>query len=333
MPFLRRMAKDKSRDFTRLFFATDIHGSDDCYRKFLNASKAYRADILVMGGDITGKMVVPIIQREDGTYRCEFLGHSHVLTTLEEVENLERLISRSGCYPYRTVQTEMEELRRSSQRVDAITLELMVDRIRQWVKLAEERLGDTEVKVVIGAGNDDFPEIDDVLNQSEFVINHHEKVIRLTEDHEMIGLGNANVTPWNCPRDITEEELGRKIDDLTGRVEDIEQCIFCIHVPPVDSQIDTCPELDTSVFPPKVIVERGGQPRLHGAGSTAVRQAIERYQPLLGLHGHIHESRGVTKIRRTLCVNPGSEYSEGILRGAIVNLTPDGILSYQLTSG
>jgi len=66
---------------------------------------------------------------------------------------------------------------------------------------------------------------------------------------------------------------------------------------------------------------------------VAVREAIEKYKPLLGLHGHIHESRGVVNIGRTLCINPGSEYGEGIIRGAIVDLAKDKVLSYQLTSG
>jgi Icc-related predicted phosphoesterase len=69
-------------------------------------------------------------------------------------------------------------------------------------------------------------------------------------------------------------------------------------------------------------------------GSTAVREAIERQRPLLGLHGHVHESAGVEKIGRTVCINPGSDYGDGILRGAIVELDRDrGVRNWQLTQG
>jgi len=37
----------------------------------------------------------------------------------------------------------------------------------------------------------------------------------------------------------------------------------------------------------------GGQMVFAGAGSRAVRNAIEKHQPMLGLHGHIHEAQGV----------------------------------------
>ncbi|MBA2313349.1 MAG: metallophosphoesterase [Actinobacteria bacterium] len=333
MSLFRRVAKGGRRKFTRLFFATDVHGSDDCFKKFLNAATLYKADAIILGGDITGKTVVPIIENADGGYGCEFQGHRHRMRSLTEVEKFEKLINRSGSYPYRTTESEMERLMRSPESVDEVTQGLTIDRVREWVKLAEERLGDSGITVVMGAGNDDFPEIDGVINESSFVINHHERVFRITEHHEMIGLGYANQTPWDCPRDISEEELGRKIDEVANQVEDMERCIFCIHVPPVDSTIDLCPQLDSSVYPPRMISDSTGQPLMFGAGSTAVREAIERYEPALGLHGHIHESRGVTRIGRTMCINPGSEYSEGLLRGAIINLTPDKVLSYQLTSG
>jgi Icc-related predicted phosphoesterase len=68
-------------------------------------------------------------------------------------------------------------------------------------------------------------------------------------------------------------------------------------------------------------------------GSTAVRDAIERYQPALSLHGHIHEARGVHWLGRTLALNPGSEYAEGTMKGAIVNLEPTRVKGYLLISG
>jgi len=58
-------------------------------------------------------------------------------------------------------------------------------------------------------------------------------------------------------------------------------------------------------------------------GSTAVRELIEEYQPPLSLHGHIHESRGKTRIGETIAINPGSVYSEGSLQGAVIDLADD----------
>ena len=332
MGFFRRRRSEEKR-WTRLFFTTDLHGSDDCFRKLITAASMYKADVLVIGGDITGKMVVPIVRQPDGSYRCTFLDRERVLTTEEEVEKTVELINRSGLYPYRTESREMDELGRSEQLVDELTKKLVVERVDSWVRLAEEKLGDAGGRVFISAGNDDYFEIDEVLERSSLVVNHNGRVVAVDEEHEMAGLGYANETPWRCPRDISEEELAAKIDEVVRQPRNVEQSIFCFHVPPVNSRLDTCPKLDGSVYPPRMITDATGRPVLHGAGSTAVRAAIERDQPLLGLHGHIHESRGVVNIGRTLAINPGSEYSEGILRGAIVNLTSDGILSYQFTSG
>jgi Icc-related predicted phosphoesterase len=316
-----------------VFFTTDLHGSDDCFRKLITAATMYEADVLVVGGDITGKMVVPIVERADGSWRCTFLDREHNFGSVAEVERMEKLITRSGSYPYRTGEAELKRIGQDHARVEELAKELAVERVRHWIRLAEERLADSGVRVFMSGGNDDVYEIDDVLDGSSLVVNHNNKVVALDEHHEMVGLGYANPTPWRCPRDIPEEDLEVRIEELVGQLKNVENSVFCFHVPPLDSHLDTCPRLDDKVYPPRVMTDATGRPLLHGAGSRAVREAIERYQPLLGLHGHIHESRGVTQIGRTLALNPGSEYSEGILRGAILNLTSEGILSYQLTSG
>jgi hypothetical protein len=208
----------------------------------------------------------------------------------------------------------------------------MLERVEQWVKLAEEYYRNSGIRCIISPGNDDPLEIETVLNSSDFVINSDNRKIRIDDYHEMITLGHANITPWNCPRDVSEEKLKEMIENLVSQVENVQNSIFNFHAPPKDSTIDTAFKLDTSVSPPKVVTE-AGRPVTIGVGSSAVRESIEKFQPMLGLHGHIHESRGATRIGRTLCINPGSEYGEGILRGALVNITKDKVLSYQLTSG
>jgi len=331
-------SKSAKRNFTRVFFVTDVHGSTDCFMKFLNAGREYECDCLVLGGDITGKMVIPIVEQANGTYEATFIGNHYTLEDAHAVARLEEAICRSGSYPYHTSVDEIQQLGAGEPggregRINAIAVELMAERLRGWMRLVDERFADSSTKVFVGAGNDDPFELDTVLADSDVAILYDGHVVSLDEHHEMIGLGYANPTPWNCPRDVSEEELRRRLDDLAGRVRDLPNSIFCAHIPPLGSGLDKCYKLDSSCYPPAVIHDRGGQPIEFGAGSVAIREGIEAYQPLVGLHGHIHESRATGKIGRTQVFNPGSEYAEGVLRGLILNLMEDRVLSYQYTSG
>ena len=154
-------------------------------------------------------------------------------------------------------------------------------------------------------------------------------MVSIDGDHEMITLGFTNHTPWNSPREVDEEELGKKIEAMASGVKNMQSAIFNIHVPPIDTVIDKAPMVDSNL---KVVV-KGNQVQMVSAGSSAVRGAIETHQPLLGIHGHIHEAKGIVKIGRTLCANPGSEYGEGILRGFLAQLEGNVIKTYLLTSG
>jgi Icc-related predicted phosphoesterase len=158
------------------------------------------------------------------------------------------------------------------------------------------------------------------------------EVVYVDDDHPMISVGFSTPTPWKTPREVSDEELGVMIEAMIAKLPDLKKAIFNFHDPPVDSSLDTCPMLDWSTDPPQPII-KAGQTVLHGAGSLSVRKAIEKYQPMLGLHGHIHESQSVAKLGRTTCVNPGSEYGEGILRGCLVNFSGGVIEGYQMTSG
>ena len=201
--------------------------------------------------------------------------------------------------------------------------------MEEWIKFADEN---ATVPVYVNAGNDDESGVDDILAKSKKVIQPEDKIIQIDSKHEMILAGFANITPWHCPRDLTEEEIAKRLEQKISKLNDPRKAIFNFHCPPVDSGLDTCPKLDTSVYPPKPVLEGGG-PVLFGAGSTSVRAAIEKYQPMLSLHGHIHESRNVVKIGKTVCINPGSEYGEGVLRGVLVNIDDSGYKSYQFVSG
>jgi len=314
---------------TRLFFATDLHGSDVCFRKFLGAARFYEANVLVVGGDITGKEIIAVLEQPDGSYTATIQGRPRRAKGKEELEKLEQSISDLGSYPYRTNESEMETLPASKAKLDQLFSQLMTDRLRRWIELAEKHLKNTHVKCYVCPGNDDKFEIDSVLNSSDYVVNPDGKVIPLDDAHEMISVGYANMTPWKCPRDISEDELNKKIEVLVGQVKNLSNCVFNFHCPPFDTGIDTAPHLDENLKP----VFKAGEVEMIPVGSTSIRDAIQRYQPLLGLHGHIHESKGFFRIGRTLCLNPGSEYAEGMLRGVLINLHEKGFKNYMLTTG
>jgi hypothetical protein len=315
---------------TRIFFTSDVHGSEVCFLKFVNAAKAYRADVLILGGDITGKMIVPIVEQPDGTFAASFLGTTQIMKSHEEREALEKNIRYSGYYPYRATQSEVENLQADKKKLDDLFSGVMADGIRRWISLAEERLKGTNVKCYISPGNDDRFNIDDVLKSSSIILDPEDEVVWVDDHHEMITSGWTNVTPWNSPRETTEEKLGEIFGHMISKVTRMDSCIFNLHCPPYDTPLDEAPELDKTLKP---VVSSGGEVSMIHVGSRVVRQLIEKHKPLLGLHGHIHEARGFIKIGRTLCINPGSEYGEGILRGALLNIDEKGVKSHLLTGG
>ena len=314
---------------TQTYFVTDVHGSDRCFKKFLNAGKFYKASVLILGGDITGKMIVPIVKQGDGTWKSLVFGENMTMKSPEQVEEVVKTIRDSGAYPYEVEKKEYDELQQKPEQVSQLFNKLMVEGVARWMTLAEERLKGTGIKCFVSPGNDDILDIDESLNNAKYVVNPEEKVVNIDGEHEMITLGTANHTPWNSPREADEQVLMKKIETMADQVKDLSKCIFNIHVPPIDTPIDQAPKLDSTLKP----VVQGGHVVFAPAGSTATRKAIEKYKPLVGMHGHIHESRGMVKIGNTLCFNPGSEYSSGILRGLLCQLEGAKVKSHMLTSG
>ena len=297
----------------RIFYATDIHGSEVCFRKFLNAGKFYEADILICGGDITGKMLVPIVKQADGSYEAVYYDQKVIARNDEELPTLIRTIRNIGFYYVLTDTDEVSSF--DPEKVNGIFREEMLKTLRQWLELAEERLRPEGIQCYMMPGNDDIFEVDSLLNSSGYVRNAEGKVLKLGQ-YELVTLGYANITPWNCVRDIPEEEFADKIQELASRVENMDRCIFNIHCPPYDTGIDSAPQLDEN-YKPRL---QGGELKLVPVGSTAVRSALEQYQLLLGLHGHIHESKGVAKVGKATVINPGSEYQQSVLRGVILDM-------------
>ena len=314
---------------SRVFFITDVHGSTRCFKKFLNAAKFYKAGILVLGGDLTGKVLIPIVEQPDGTFRCRFEGNELSLKNRQDVDDVIARATDSGLYTRVMSKKEFEEISADPKSVTAAFNRAMLDRVEEWMRLAEERLAKTDVVCYISPGNDDLFEVDPILDSSSYVINPEGKAVSIDGEHEMITLGYTNHTPWNSPREVDEDELGKKIETMASGVKNMKTAIFNIHDPPIDTLIDKAPVVDKDL---KAVV-KSGQVQIGSAGSSACRAAIEKYQPMLGIHGHIHESHGFVMIGKTLCANPGSDYGEGVLRGFLTEIEGDRIRSHMLTTG
>jgi Icc-related predicted phosphoesterase len=314
-------------DAVRLYYASDIHGTETLWRKFLHAARVYEAGVLVMGGDVTGKVVVPLV-RDGGAYVAELFGRAERAGSEEELEDLEQRIRANGMYPHRMSADEVERVATLSEQArEEWFAEVMLVTFERWLALAEERLTDASVRCFVMPGNDDPPAVDGAIEHAARVEGCDGRVVEFG-GYSMVSLGYSNRTPFDSPRELDEDELYRRICALADAAGDMDRCVFNLHVPPVDSTLDTCAALDEHLE----VVMAGSEPKLIAAGSTAVREAIERYQPLVSLHGHIHESAGATRIGRTLCINPGSDYHTGRIAGCLVQLVADSV-RHQFVTG
>jgi hypothetical protein len=296
----------------RIFFATDIHGSEVCWRKFLNAGKFHKADVLVMGGDMTGKAMVPITGAGDH-WRVNLRDQETELTGETEVAAMEKRIADRGYYPIRLSPDQMTEWQSDQALVDARFKAEMLGQCERWMALADERLAGTGIRCVVSPANDDIFELDPIIAAANLVELGEQNTIQL-DGFAMVSTGWANPTPWNTFRELPEDQLRVRIDALLADVPDRKRAIFNFHAPPYGSNLDNAPKLDAEL---KYV--SGGQ-ALIPVGSKAIRDAILEYGPVLSLHGHIHEGRGAVKLGRTLAVNPGSVYEDGVLQAAIVDL-------------
>ena len=312
---------------TKLFFATDIHGSDICWSKFLNAGKFYEADVLILGGDMTGKAVVPILHQSGDNYKVTLLEQDFSISTEEEMKEMIKRIRSRGYYPYITNPEELQHLETRPDEVNKIFLDQVLRVVQQWMDQADKKLEGSGMKVYCSPGNDDMDEVDEIVRGSKHVLLVEGKVTQLDGHHEMIASGWSNRTPWDTHREEDEDQLAVRYEAMICNLKDPRNAVFNIHVPPYKSGLDEAPELDKDLRP--VLAGQALKP----VGSTALRKAIEKYQPLLSLHGHIHEGRGATRIGKTLCINPGSMYEQGTLLGAIVKLGKNKVENYVLTTG
>jgi Icc-related predicted phosphoesterase len=321
-----RKGKADAERGARVYYASDIHGSDLLWRKFLGASKFYEADASVMGGDLLGKAIIPIERAADGTFRAEFLGQQRIVHEGQELEELTAAIRFNGYYPWIATR---DEITRRAANTEELFGEVARDEIRRWVDLADRKASSNGAsQLYVMAGNDDPWYVDEILQASSGITFCDDRIVRVGP-HEMISSSYANPTPWDSPRELDEESLYKRLRTLADQLEQPERAIFNLHVPPYDSRLDQAPDLKPDLTPRY----SGGQPVMKPAGSHAVRQLIEEVQPLLALHGHIHESKGETHIGRTLALNSGSEYNTGRLHGVVVTLAGDRVIGHQFVVG
>lgn len=310
----------------RVYVCSDIHASERTWRKFLNAMKAnvYRADAALIAGDLTGKALVPVVRSDSApaSWSATVLGQKRIARNEAELAELERSIADLGYYSVVVTATERQAMEADPALVKARFREQIVARLRAWLALASERLEGSGVPVYLMPGNDDEFDIDPILAESTYCRNVNEQVIELTPWHQLVSMGWSSPTPWSTPRELPEEEFLDRLSGLLQGVRDPRKTVMMTHVPPYDSGLDTAPLLSPDLRPQVTAGDLMRGP----VGSTGVRAAIEQFRPVLGVHGHIHESGGERRIRDTLCVNAGSESSMGVLRGFLVDLGEHGVV-------
>ncbi len=317
MPFKRNR---RSKPL-RLYVVSDIHGSEGTWRKFLNALRlgVYEADAGLYAGDLAGKAIVPIV-RDGDVMTAEVAGRVERARDGDELTALERSLADRGYYTTVVTAEEADRLHADDAAREALFERKIEERVRDWMKLADERLGASGLPIFLVPGNDDELGVDAHLDGWQVCRNVNERVDELA-GRSIVGFAYSQPTPWDTPRELPEAQLGERLAAVADQVPEPERAIFMLHVPPHGSGLDEAPLLDENLRPRVTAGDMIRGP----VGSKAIREAIERYRPALGVHGHIHESPGHVRIGPTLCVNPGSEAQSGILRGYLVDLGEDGV--------
>ena len=313
----------------KIAYTSDLHGSTRCFQRAIDAAIVHEADALLIGGDITGKSMTPIVRRSGDLYEALVRDKMERAQAGQELEQMEKDISDMGSYPLRLTEHEHALMKSDKKGRKVRFREAMQDRLKQWLWMAEHRLKPKGIRLLIICGNDDEWVLDKIIRESDFAEDPSQEICILGEYHEVIGESGGNKTPFNCPRDMEESALKERMETKVKKVKDPGRAIFMLHVPPFDSGLDTAYALDKDLKK----VFKGGMPVFAPVGSKSVREIIEEHQPLIALHGHIHESPNTIKIGRTMCFNPGSEYWNGAMHGYIITCDRDRVRGYMPISG
>jgi len=314
---------------TKVLFASDLHSSEVFFLKCLTTARNFNVDLLLISGDLTGKAIVPIVKLDSGMYVTHFMGEDYKVTETQ-LPPLERDVRKCGYYYMIMSRQEYEGYKGKPEKIEELFVNVTREAVENWVRKIEEVLP-KDMRVVMNPGNDDTFAVDDILKKEPRIEYTVGKVYHIDDAHEMINCDWVNPTPWNSPRECPDEELEKRLRTEIKRASNIERLICDFHAPPFNTPIDSAPKLGKDMKPKIAMLT--GQPEYEHVGSKAVRKVIEEFQPKMGLHGHIHESAGICKIGRTVCVNPGSEYLEGTMHGYLLKLTPEGIDQQPLIGG
>jgi Icc-related predicted phosphoesterase len=323
-----------SGDDQTIFYVADIHGSDLCFRKWLNAGRFYGADVLVIGGDLTGKVLLPIYAESDGgggAWTASWKGRQLRLETRSEVDELIRTARNEGAYGYVTTPDEVAAIRSSRDLEREVFTRLKLEALEGWSRLADERIADDGVRALVMAGNDDPPEVDRVLAEARRLEDVGGRAVELAPGIWMASRGESTPTPWNTPRELPDEALGVKVREVVDGLPAGGVSIWNLHMPPHRTGIDEAPELDADL---RVRYDGSGEPRMRPVGSKTIKGLIAEREPTLALHGHIHEGRGRYRIGRTTGANPGSQYQDGVLMGVLIRVSArHGVRDLTFTAG
>ena len=311
-------------DKIRLIYVADVHGSETVWRKWISAQSIYEIDVSILAGDLCGKMIVPIIKENDGSYTCRHEGRVDKASDTNELEEIKGRLNARGIYPYVSTQEEVQQLKSSPEKLEEIFTQVIIDDLDRMLTIVEEKIP-LDRTIIVTPGNDDVLGVDAVIDKHKKIINPLGKLVELPIGYEMISMEYSNRTPWNTPRECSEEELRKRLETLVPLVSGNWRKVICnFHAPPYGGRLDLAPKLDKNLRPVYTL----GVPEYANVGSKSVRWFLEKYQPLMSLHGHIHESPGVEQIGKTTAFNPGSEYTTGIFRGVLVELNEHGITNW-----
>ncbi len=309
-------------DKFRLVYIADAHGNELIIRKAVSACREYKADVLIIGGDLTGKVIVPIIDKGD-RYEASYKGNKFVANSRDDLERVKTEIRYRAAYPVVLTEDEVQEIKEDPQKLDSLFKDVTIEETKHIVSVLDNIVDD--IITIMTPGNDDIFEIDEVLKSSERIIYPLERVVELPLGYQMISMDYTTETPWNTPREVSDRKLWKKLEKEAKRVSVSWDKVICnFHEPPYGTTIDLAPKLDENLQP----IYKLGELETEHVGSKSIYKFMEKYQPVLGLHGHIHESPGYDKIGRTMIFNPGSEYQYGELKAIILDLDRDGLSNW-----
>lgn len=318
-----------THDKARIWFVTDIHGSNKCFEKFLNlVNHSNKPNVLVIGGDITGKHIVPIVQDRNSNLFVPIRGERAKFPSAE-IANIKKRFSDVGYYPYECTEQQYDNLK-SESVFRTVFDHLVKQRMSEWVAQADRKLPPPDIcRVLINAGNDDPLYIDEILDRSKRLTRPEGKVVDLPCGLQMLSTGYSNTTPWHCPRDVDDNDLARRIKSMASQVtsNDFRKVIFNFHCPPFGTALDVADKIDPITF--QKLASLKGAAKEH-VGSKAVRDSIEKLQPTLSLHGHIHEVRAKERLGNTLCINPGTDFRNGNLQAFFAVINASGEIEFEI---